>query len=83
MTTAHDTAKALATAVREAVEQRGRTQREVADAVGIPLTTLSRKIRGLTPFDAVELAGIAEFLGTSLIDLALRAERIASKGVAA
>lgn len=82
MTTAHDTAKALAQAVRETIESRGHTQREVADGTGIPLTTLSRKLRGLTPLDAIETASLAIFLDTSITDLALRADRITSRSAA-
>ena len=82
MTTAHDTARALAQAVREIIEARGYTQRDVAEGAGIPLTTLSRKLRGLTPLDAIETASLAIFLDTSLTDLALRADRITSRSAA-
>ena len=83
MNTAHQIAAAIADAVREVMKARGETQRSVAEGAGIPLTTLHRKISGQTAFTVVELAAVAEYLATSITDLSLRAERIASGRAAA
>lgn len=72
---------ALTRAVSESMRDRRVSQRELADVTGIALVTLHRKLKGPTPFNVVELAAVAHALGTSLTDLALRAER--SMGAAA
>lgn len=82
MTTAHDVAQALALVTREAISARGLTQREASEAAGIPLTTLNRKLRGQGPFDILELARLCDTLDVSLTDLALRAERAATRSAA-
>lgn len=80
MTTAQGLSKAVATAVSDAIKADRRSQRDVADAAGIPLVTLSRKLAGHRPFTLLELAAVAEVLDVSVTDLMLRAERALTHG---
>ena len=66
----------LAVAIAEAIKIAGLSQRDVADRCGIPLVTLSRRLTGRTPFTIIEVAAICNALGISLIEIAVRAERI-------
>jgi transcriptional regulator with XRE-family HTH domain len=75
MTTATQLSDRLANAIRDAASSAGVSQRELASRTGIPLVTLNRKLNHSTPFNAIELGAISEALGTSLVDLALKAER--------
>lgn len=59
----------VASAVREAMTRQGVTGVALAEATGIPHVTLSRRLRGHTPFTIAELAPIAEHLGVTLSDL--------------
>ena len=63
-------AKAIATALREA----GVSQRHAADATGIPMTTLSRRLTGKSPLLATDLAALAALAGTTISAIASRAE---------
>ena len=52
------------------------TQRDLAEATGIPLVTLNRRLTGQgKPFTFAEVASIATALGTTITEIALRAER--------
>lgn len=82
MTTAQSLSGALAGVVGDTIRDRGLTQRTVADQAGIPFTTLHRKLRGIAPFNVAELAVVADVLGTTLTDLALRAERAHDRSAA-
>lgn len=75
MTQLHRFPEALAEATAAAVKVSGMTQRQVSEASGIPLVTLNRKLTGRVPLNSLELALIAEVIGTTPTDLTLRAER--------
>ena len=83
MTTSQDFSRALAAVVGDAIKADRRTQRDVADAAGIPLVTLNRRLTATSPFTVLELAAVAKVLDVSVTDLALRAERSASTNTAA
>lgn len=75
MTQLHRFPAALAEATAAAVKASGMTQRQVSEETGIPLVTLNRKLTGRVPLNSLELAMIAEAVGTTPTDLTLRAER--------
>lgn len=54
-----DTAKA----VREAIEDAGRSKRSISDETGIPYPTLNRKLAGKNEFTFRELYLLSEALG--------------------
>lgn len=70
----------LSTAIRERIVERGLTQAAVARAIGIGRQTFSRKINGRGDFSVPELTRLADFLGTTIVDLMQRAEQIAHAG---
>lgn len=77
-------ADAMGTAIRDAMESAGITQGALAQATGMALNTLSRRLNGWTPFTWPEIFAIAAALGVGVADLANDAARIArSYGVAA
>lgn len=71
-------AESVGLAVRGAIAQAGLTQEEAAPRVGIPLSTLSRRINGLIPFTFPELVRVAAVTGVTLAELVSSAERIAA-----
>ena len=71
-----ETSRRLSEAIKAAAANAGVSQRDLANRAGIPLVTLNRKLNHLTPFNAVELGALSDVLGLSLVELALRAERI-------
>lgn len=76
MTTAQQITEGLTLAIRAAIEEARLSQRALADETGIPLVTLSRRLRGQSAFTVPEVAAIAKACSVSIVDLALRAERI-------
>jgi len=66
----------LTAAVADAIKMAGLSQRAVSEQTGIPLVTLSRRLTGRTAFTVIELAAIAQVLNLSLVELAVRAERV-------
>ena len=77
-------ARRIVAEVREAMSEKGISQRELSALVGIPLNTLSRRLTSTRRgFDLVELIDVAAALGLTLTDLALRAERRALSSTAA
>lgn len=58
-----NTSNRVASAVSAAIESAGHTQVSIADATGIPRTTLIRRLRGQQPFTIAELDAIANTLG--------------------
>ena len=77
-------ARQIADEVRAAMARAGISQRDLADRTGLPLVTLSRRLTGKgKPFDVGELALIADVLGLSLVELAIRAERASARANAA
>ena len=49
----------IARSVGAAIEQAGRTSTSVADAIGIPRSTLRRRLIGATPFTVAEIEMVA------------------------
>lgn len=70
-------ATGIAAAVRDTLRESGVTQAELGAATGIPQATLSRRLAGLTPFNAAELGLIAAHLGLKVSDFFHAAERAA------
>jgi transcriptional regulator with XRE-family HTH domain len=52
--------------VRAEMARKGTTQRNLADYLGIPQTSVSRRLSGITPFDINELTAVAELLDVHL-----------------
>ena len=75
MTTAQQVSADLTEVVVAAARDAGISQRRLSEMTGIPLVTISRTFRGLRSMNVLDLAAIADALGTSITDLALRAER--------
>ena len=74
----------LTAEVREAMKAAGMSHREMATATGIPPVTLSRRLSGQGKgFTVVEVLAIADVLGISLVELALRADRSLTRANAA
>lgn len=80
MTTANDLNQALIEVIDSTRQAQNMSQRQLAESAGIPLTSLHAKLKGRRIFNAVELGLVAEALGTTLTELAIRAERIARSG---
>lgn len=70
-------------AVQGAIAQAGLTQALTAEATGMALNTLSRRINGHLPFTWPELVGIAKVTDLSISDLVASAERIHNREDAA
>lgn len=66
-------------AIRKALADQGRTQEWLADATGIPMRTLARRLHSVNPrgMSLDDLGSIASALGTDVITL-LNAARPAS-----
>jgi transcriptional regulator with XRE-family HTH domain len=73
MATNTDTSRGLARNVSAALSAAGIAQRDAAARTGIPLSTLSRRLTGNSPFNTDELALIADLLGVNVSDLFTRA----------
>ena len=67
--------RSLINVIEDARKGAKLSQRDLSESAGIPLTTLHQKLKGHRAFTVIELALIAEALGTSITELALRAER--------
>ena len=66
----------IAEEIKSAMLTAGMSQRALADATGLPLVTLSRRLTGAgKPFDLAELALVAAAVNLSLVELIMRAER--------
>lgn len=68
-TTAIAATAVVAANVRSELNRLGKTQCELATALKLSQTAVSRRLRGLTPFDVDELATTAELLGVSASSL--------------
>lgn len=75
MTQPQDISRAMTRAVEQARQTAGKSQRALSGESGVPLVTLSRKLRGMGSFTVTELAAVAEALGVSFASLALAAEQ--------
>lgn len=69
MDTPDATARGIAAAVSEALRAAGVSQRTASAETGIPLTTLTRRLTGKSPFLTTELAAIASLVGTTASSL--------------
>lgn len=69
----------LASTVKIAIQESGRTQQEIANAADIPLSTLTKRLGGKhQSFDISELGDIAHELNVPVSDLLRDAERSAA-----
>lgn len=59
----------IARAVKAHLDEAGVSENAVAQAAGIPQTSLNRCIRGLAAFNVGQLGAIADYLGISVVDL--------------
>lgn len=75
MNTPQQVSDTLSRVVKAAMKTSGHSQRDVAEATGIPLVTLNRRLTGSYSFTVLEVAAIAEVIGVGVTDLFLRAER--------
>ena len=57
----------VASEVRASIARAGVTAKDVSLATGISQAALSRKLRGIAPFDVLELALIADYLGIEAV----------------
>lgn len=74
----------LTAEVRDAMKAAGVSHRDMSAKTGIPLVTLSRRLSGQGKgFTVVEVLAIADALGLSLVELALRADRSLTRAHAA
>ena len=78
MVTPDDTARGIARAVSEALREAGISQRDASAQTGIPLTTLTRRLTGKSPFLTTELAELASILGTTVTTLITAGESAAA-----
>lgn len=58
-------AEQVAGIVSRAIVAAGKTKKQIAEATGIPYTTLGRKLLGTTEFTFTELKMIADALGVA------------------
>jgi len=73
MATNTDTSRTIAALVSAALREAGIPQRDAASRTGIPITTLSRRLTGNSPFNTDELDLIADLLGVTVSDLIAQA----------
>jgi transcriptional regulator with XRE-family HTH domain len=66
----------VAAEVRAQIARAGVTSSFVADAIGMPKATLSRRLTGKSPFDVYEIAQIAEVLAFDVAVLMQAAETV-------
>lgn len=71
----HTFEKAIAEVVKIALADAGVSRRDAATLTGIPLTTLTRRLTGNSPFLSTELDRIASVAGTTVSALMLAAEQ--------
>lgn len=71
-------AREIATVVALRVEESGLSRRQLSDRTGIPFSTLTRRLNGLSPFVVTELHAIASVLGTTVKTLVAEAEERAA-----
>lgn len=66
MSTPHTFSRAVASALATALVAYNWSQRDLAEATGIPLATLNRRLRGQSPLLITETAAICDALGISI-----------------
>ena len=70
------TAEAIAEVIASGLDAASISRRQAAAATGIPLTTLTRRLAGHSPFDVRELSALAELLGCPVSDITTEAEAL-------
>jgi len=60
--------QAVAAEVRAELARKGRSRQWLADAIGMPLSTLNTRCRGTEPFRITELAAVSEALSVDVRD---------------
>jgi lambda repressor-like predicted transcriptional regulator len=73
MPTTTDTSRNIAAHVSAALSTAGIPQRDAASRTGLPMSTLSRRLTGNSPFTVTELDLIAGLLGCTVSDLVTQA----------
>ena len=74
MATNTDTSRGIARTVSAALTAAGIAQRDAAARTGIPLSTLSRRLTGNSPFLVTELELLAGLVGVTVSDLITAAQ---------
>jgi transcriptional regulator with XRE-family HTH domain len=74
MATNTDTSRSIARAVSTALSAAGIAQRDAAERTGIPISTLSRRLTGNSPFTVTELDLLANVLGCTVTELVAAAQ---------
>ena len=72
------TRKAIATEVRAEIGRQQKSQREVAELLGLTVSSLHPRLKGTRPFRAEELVLLANAFGVSIDRLTGHAGRIAA-----
>lgn len=72
-------AVAIGAAVRGAIAQAGLSQEDAAIQIDMHRNSLSRRINGNLPFTWPEVVRVAQVTGTTAIELATTAERLAKQ----
>lgn len=75
------TATQIADEVRAEMARQRKTAADLAGVIGVTQHTAGRRLSGAIPFDVVELARVAAWLGVGTADLIARAvpaQRVAS-----
>lgn len=78
----NQTSRGVADVVRSALTTAGVSRREAAALTGIPLTTLQRRLTGLSPFLVTELDALATVTGTTVSAMFSQAEAKSEAGAA-
>lgn len=55
--------------LKAAIAERGLRQEDIARAINITTSTLSRKLNGKLIFDEIEILGISNFLDKRIMDI--------------
>lgn len=72
----------VADEVRAELARQRKTAAELAAVLGIGQHTVGTRLKGAVPFNVVELIATASWLGVSVSELAVRAERAEKKPAA-
>ena len=67
--------RSIASILKDAVEERGLTQMQVAEVIGQSQSQVSKYLRGEVVMDAEEIYKICRLVGVSIVDLFATAEQ--------
>ncbi|BBJ71037.1 hypothetical protein KPHES18087_05080 [Corynebacterium ulcerans] len=67
---------AIAAEIRAEMARQQKSLSELSDAVGIPLSTIRRSVKGQRAFTIDELASVAAWLGRDLLELVKKTDRV-------